>query len=139
MAISGVSSNFMVHQGHTGNQSRQIRMDVKALKTSLARGDLSGAQIAFNTLTQDAATITKRSEQSYPAPHGHDNGNAISSNAFVEFALLDNALRTSDLAGAQEAFASMMQELGESPQSRRSAKGLHIDDTESPESDRNSW
>jgi hypothetical protein len=108
MAISGISSHFTVHQNQGGNQSHQIRMDVKALKRSLALGDLSGAQVAFNTLTQDAQAPTRRPEEL----HRRDSAESVTSSAFADFTSLNNAFQTNDLAGAQKAFASMLQDLG---------------------------
>jgi len=112
MAISGISSDFTVHGRHGGNQLRQVKMDVKALKRSLALGDLQGAQTAFTTLTQDAQATSRRSVQSHEELHGHDNTKGVTPNALADFAALDNALQTNDLAGAPTAFASMMQDLG---------------------------
>jgi hypothetical protein len=104
MTISSSSFSFAVRNSHSSNVKRQVRTDFKALKYSLATGDLPGAKTNFSTLTQDAQ-IQSRGGQG-------NNTEAIGANAITEFSTLKSALESDDLSGAQKAFTSMAQDLG---------------------------
>ena len=86
MSISGIGSNNSVYQNYVG-QVRQLRKDFVALKTSLTSGtdDLSAAQQAFATLTQDLQTVGQ-------AQDGQQTG--ASSQLHADLAVIGAALQS---------------------------------------------
>ena len=90
MDISAVSSSTAAYQPNTQNAQRQ---NFQQLMQSLQSGDLSGAQAAYATLTQNA-----------PAP-----GAATNNPIQQAISTIGSALQSGDLAGAQKAMQSLQQ------------------------------
>ena len=110
MSISGISSSTNAHYQDPMSQLQSVRQDFSSLTTSLASGDLTGAQNAFATLMQDLGGNTSaQSGQQTGAPSQLD----------TDLTTLGNALNSSsgDLTAAQKAFATLLQDL--------KAGGLH--------------
>jgi hypothetical protein len=103
MSISGVSSSTNAYQ----SQFQQITKDFSALKTDLASGDLTTAQQAYTTLTQDLRDV--RQAQGIQQATSRVN---------TDLAAVGNALQSGDLAGAQSAFATLTQDLQDPQQTQ---------------------
>jgi hypothetical protein len=99
MSISGISSDPTVYQNYASSPFQQVRKDFAALKTSLASGDLAGAQKAFAALTKGLQTI-QRGQQT-------GAGSLLES----DITAIGNALQSNDLAGAQKALATLTQDM----------------------------
>ena len=93
-SITSISSGSSASQAYGTGNEKQVQADFKSLATALQSGDLSGAQQAFASLTEDAPNLAKAlSSQGASSPLGS----------------LASALKSGDLAGAQKAFASLTQ------------------------------
>ena len=102
MSISGISSGTNIYQDPT-SQIQSVRQDFSGLTTSLASGDLTGAQTAFATLMQDLGNSSVQS--------GQQTGAA--SQLSTDLSTLGTALNSGagDLTAAQKALATLMQDL----------------------------
>jgi hypothetical protein len=115
-SISSVSSATNPYL--TSNQSGigQFFQDFKALGSALQSGNLSTAQSALSTFQQDlqasAPAAAQTSSQSSSQPFGKNT------QANTDFQNLTSALQSGDLSGAQQAFASLQNDL-------KTAKGHH--------------
>jgi hypothetical protein len=101
--------------------------DLAAISTALQKGDLQGAQNAFATLAQDMQQMrqTQGSEQTQKAHHRHHHhgGSAqnTTSNPFSDLAAISSALQNGNVPGAQNAFATLQQDLGNSTSTQTTA------------------
>jgi len=101
--------------------------DLAALSTALQKGDLQGAQNAFATLTQDMQQMrqTQGGQQTQKAHHRHHHhgGSAqnTTSNPFSDLAAISSALQNGDVSGAQKAFTTLQQDLGNSNSTQTTA------------------
>jgi hypothetical protein len=112
MSISGISSDPTAYQNYASSPFQQVRKDFASLKTSLASGDLTGAQKAFAALTQDLQTI--------------QSGQQAGASSLLEndLAAIGNALQSNDLAGAQKALATLTQDMQKVRQAQGGRQGL---------------
>jgi hypothetical protein len=106
MSVSAVSASTNVYQDRM-SQLQSVRQDFSSLTTSLASGDLTGAQTAFRTLVQDMGnTGAQKSRQT-----------GTTSQLPTDLTTLGTALNSKDLTAAQKAFATLLDDL--------KAGGLH--------------
>jgi hypothetical protein len=101
MSVDSISSASGQQQ-----QFQQIRSDYQSLSQALSNGNLSAAQKAYDSITQD--------QQNGPQPPAN-------SPIATAFANLGQALQSGDLSGAQQAFSSLQSDF----QSLRQAHGAH--------------
>jgi len=108
----------------TGGTS-QIGTDLAAVGSALQSGDITGAQSAFATLTQDlqSAQQTQGTQQTYGNHrhhHHHGGGSQTASTSSgstslsTDLAAVGSALQAGSITDAQSAFATLMQDLGNS-------------------------
>jgi hypothetical protein len=83
------------------SDSTQLQQTLQTLQNSLASGDLTGAQSAFQTLQQLNQNLTTASGSSA------SNGSPLS----TDLAALGSALTSGDLATAQSAFTTVQGDL----------------------------
>jgi hypothetical protein len=100
MSVSAVSGSS------NQQQFQQIRTDYQNLASALQAGNLSAAQNAYNSISQD--------QQNGPQPPAN-------SPAAQAFASLGQALQSGDLSGAQQAFSSLQTDM----QAARQSHGAH--------------
>ena len=98
MSISGVSSSTNAYQ----NQFQQISKDFSALKTDLSSGNLTTAQQAYTTLSQDLQNVRQAEGIQQAGTNSPVN---------TDLAAVGSALKSGDLAGAQSAFTTLTQDL----------------------------
>jgi len=109
-----------INQTQSGQQSggnNQIGNDLAAVGSALQSGDLTGAQSAFATLTQDLQSAAQGGQQTYRGHghhhHRHEGSSQSAGTTFgSDLAALGSALQSGNLTGAQSAFATLMQDLG---------------------------
>ncbi len=101
--------------------SSPFNTDLSAIGSALQNGDLTGAQSAFQKLQSDMqqARQTQGSQQPQKAHHHHhhhgggvQNTQNSTSNPLSDIAAIGNALQNGDLSGAQKAFATLQQDMG---------------------------
>ena len=116
----------------TGGTS-QIGTDLAAVGSALQSGDITGAQGAFATLTQDlqsaqqtqATQQTQGTQQTYGHHHHHHHHGggsqtastssaSTSTSLSTDLAAVGSALQAGSITDAQSAFATIMQDLGNS-------------------------
>jgi len=99
-SISSISSSTTYQ-----NQLQQIMKDFSTLKTDLSSGNLTTAQQAYTTLTQDLQNVqqTQGTQQA-----------GGSSQIATDLAAVGTALQSGNITSAQSAFATLMQDLGSS-------------------------
>jgi hypothetical protein len=98
MSISGISSSTNAYK----NQLQQMRTDFSTLQASLSSGNLSTAQQAYVTLTQDL-------QNTQQTQGGQQVGGT--SQLSKDLAAVGSALQSGDLTSAQSAFATLTQDL----------------------------
>jgi DNA-binding FadR family transcriptional regulator len=113
----------------TGGSS-PLDNDLVAISTALQKGDLQGAQNAFATLTQDMQQMwqTQGGQQTQKVHHHHhhhggsaQNTQNTTSNPFSDLAAISSALQSGDVSGAQKAFTTLQQDLGNSSSTQTTA------------------
>ena len=112
--------------GQQAGVTSQLSTDLAAVGTALnsGPGSLSDAQKAFATLQSDLkaagqALGGQQMQKTHHHHHHHHGGGAqntqntqsTTSNPFSDLATLGSALQSNDLTGAQNAFATLMQDL----------------------------
>ena len=106
MSLSAVSSSCSQSTGYQSGLP-QRRSEVQQLSQALQSGDLSGAQKAYNALTQNSSSQSAQSNQNSPLAQ--------------DFTALGKALQSGDLSSAQQAFAKLRKDASESiPSSEQS-------------------
>lgn len=111
-----------LQQAQAGQQtgaSTQISTDLAAVGTALQSGDLTVAQSDFETLTKDlqSAQQSQTGQQVYKGHHHHHHGGGskpADTTLNNDLAAVGTALQSGDITGAQSAFATLMQDLGNS-------------------------
>ncbi|MGO9018619.1 MAG: hypothetical protein ACLQVJ_09755 [Syntrophobacteraceae bacterium] len=116
-AFAALQTNHHHHHHHSGGSqgtgsdsdgNSTINSDFNTLAQSLQSGNLKGAQQAFAALQQDIQSIgqtqggQQTSQSSQQTSQTGQQSNPLST--------LANALQSGDLAGAQQAFATLMQD-----------------------------
>ena len=104
MSISGISSSTNAYK----NQLQQMRTDFSTLQASLSSGNLSTAQQAYVTLTQDL-------QNTQQTQGGQVGGTGQLSK---DLAAVGSALQSGDLTSAQSAFATLTQDLQSAQQAQ---------------------
>lgn len=101
-AISRVSSTPNPYQTTNQNGFAQFIQDFNAVGSALQSGDVSGAQSALATFSQD---LPANSTTSSTHPFGKN------SQADTDYQNLTTALQSGNLSAAQQAFASLQKDL----------------------------
>jgi len=138
---SGTSSQTGSTNSQNADTSSQagstgLSTDLAAVGSALQSGDLSGAQSAFTTLTQDlqGTQQSQGTQRTYGHHHHHHHGSSQatdssqtsntssqasgtssqtgSTSLSTDLAAVGSALQSGDLSGAQNAFSKLMQDLG---------------------------
>ena len=130
-SISSITSDPTAFQNYVSNPFQQVRKDFAALKKSLNSNDLQGAQKAFATLQQDMQQVRQtqggqQTQRAHHRHHHHHGGGAqgtqdATSNPLSDLAAIGSALQSNDLQGAQKAFATLQQDLGNAGSQNASA------------------
>jgi hypothetical protein len=107
MSISGISSSTNAYK----NQLQQMRTDFTTLQASLSSGNLSTAQQAYVTLTQDLQN-TQQTQSGQQA-----GGTSLVSK---DLEAVGRALQSGDLTGAKTAFSTLTQDLQNAQQTQAS-------------------
>jgi hypothetical protein len=118
MSIPGISAStdpYQAYQANGQNNLKQFRQDFQDLASALQSSDLSGAQKAFAALQQ---LLPNPSAGSQTSTGQQGNGQNPFSAFSADFSALDQALKSGDLKGAQDAFAKLQQDM-------QSVKGHH--------------
>jgi hypothetical protein len=105
----------------TGGGS-QLSNDLAAVGSALQSGNITDAQNAFATLTQDLQNAlqtqaTQGTQQAYGHHHHHHHGGSsqtASASVSNDLAAVGSALQSGNVTSAQSAFATLMQDLGNS-------------------------
>ncbi len=100
--------------------SFQISTELAAVGCALQSGSISDAQSAFATLTQDmqnalqtqAVQGTQQTYGHHHHHHGDSSQTASSTSLSTDLASVGSALQSGNIATAQSAFATLMQDLG---------------------------
>jgi hypothetical protein len=132
-----------VQQTEGGQQvggNSQLSNDLAAVGSALQSGDITGAQNAFATLTQDLQNAlqaqaalqtqaTQGTQQAYGHHHHHHHGGSsqtASASVSNDLAAVGSALQSGNITSAQSAFATLMQDLGNSSaQSTTGTSGIN--------------
>jgi hypothetical protein len=99
--ISSISAGGLGQNVFSSSNSNQLRLTLQTLQNSLASGNLTGAQSAFQTLQtlfQNSATA-------------NGSGLCSSSQLSTDMVVLGKALSTGDVSSAQSAFAMVLGDL----------------------------
>ena len=119
-----------VQQTQGGDQtagSSQVSKDLAAVGAALQSGDISTAQSAFTTLTQDlqkAQQTQDGQQQVYKGHHHHGDGSqSTDSTVADDLTAVGSALQSGDISTAQSAFATLLQDLGNSAQNSTGTSG----------------
>lgn len=106
MSILGATASQAAHSASWQRQRQAGTNLYQQLGASLKRGDLSGARQAF-------AAITQQIQQAEQARSGNASagGSAAAISGRNDFAALSKALKSGNLASAQQAFSSLTQDL----------------------------
>ena len=114
MSVSDISTSTNIYQDRM-SQMQSVRQDFSSLTTSLASGDLTGAQNAFGTLMQDIGSTNAQSGQQAGA----------TSQISTDLTALGTALNAKDLTTAQSAYATLMQDLQAGQQTQKAHHHHH--------------
>jgi len=112
MSISSVSNSTNLQSSQMSDAFKQRKQDFAALASALQSGDLAGAQKAFATLQQDKLAIGQAQGgqgNNSSAVSQSSQGGATSMQDLMN--QLKQALSSGDLQGAQQAFASLQQNM----------------------------
>jgi len=104
-SINSVSSTTNPYQTNSQSPWQQISQDFKTLQSALQSGDLGGAQQAFASLQQS------QQNSSQPGTSGTGGSAGQNSPTANAFQALQSALSTGNLSAAQQAFATMQQNM----------------------------
>ena len=117
--LSQAQSDYAaLSQDIAGSQTQSnntINQDFSALGQALQSGNLSDAQNSFSTLLQDlqqSAQVHHHHHHHHGGSQGANSAGAQASNPITQaFQALSNALQSGDLNGAQQAYATLQQDL----------------------------
>ncbi len=103
--------NSGAQSGQQAGAAGQLSTDLTAVGTALDSGNLSDAQKAFATLMQDLKVSSL-----HPHRHHHHRGSEqnTAGNVSTDLTAVGTALSSGNLSDAQKAFATLMQDLGNS-------------------------
>jgi hypothetical protein len=97
MAVSSISAASLRQYVASSSNPSQLQQALQSLQKSLAVGDLTGAQSAFQTLQQVNQNLVTANGSASPG----------SSQISTDLTALGSALSSGDLSGAQSAFAAV--------------------------------
>ena len=120
------SADNQAQTGQSGSGQNQFATDFSALGQALQSGDVTQAQKAFATLQQDMQSVQghhhhrhhhgSASTQSTNSPTSNSSAQSTTGsgqNQFAtDFSALGQALQSSDLSKAQQAYAKLQQDMG---------------------------
>ena len=140
-AYAALTQDLQAAQQTEGGQqaggSSQLSSDLAAVGSALQSGNITDAQNAFATLTQDLQSTaqTQSTEQTYGHHHHHHgrssqaantSSQAASASFSTDLAAVGSALQSGNITSAQSAFATLMQDLGNSgAQSTTGTSGIN--------------
>lgn len=117
MSISSITSNSDYYQNYLINGSTSLKQqgqqDFKSLADALQSGDLSGAQSAFAALLQlfpNSSSPANNQTQSAATSSAASSSNGTNS-ITNDLGALGQAIQSGDLAGAQNDFSKLMQDI----------------------------
>lgn len=125
-AYAALTQDLQAVQQTDGGQqtggSSQLSNDLAAVGSALQSGNITDAQNAFATLTQDLQNAlqtqaTQGTQQVYGHHHHHHHGGSsqtASASVSNDLAAVGSALQSGNVTSAQSAFATLMQDLGNS-------------------------
>jgi len=125
-AYAALTQDLQAAQQTEGGQqtggTSQISTDLAAVGSALQSGSISDAQNAFATLTQDLQNAlqtqaTQGTQQAYGHHRHHHHGDSsqtASASVSNDLAAVGSALQSGNITSAQSAFATLMQDLGNS-------------------------
>jgi hypothetical protein len=125
-AYAALTQDLQAAQQTEGGQqtggTSQISTDLAAVGSALQSGNISDAQNAFATLTQDLQNALQTeaaqgTQQAYGHHHHHHHGSGsqtASTGVSTDLAAVGSALQSGNITSAQSAFATLMQDLGNS-------------------------
>ena len=115
------NSSQAAQASSASSQNSQGAKDFQALQSALSSGDLSGAQQAFASLKQDLQGAGRPGRHHHhhggpktettPANQASSSASSKKSQGAQDWQALQTALSSGDLAGAQQAFAALKQDL----------------------------
>jgi len=125
-AYAALTQDLQAAQQTEGGQqtggTSQISTDLAAVGSALQSGSISDAQNAFATLTQDLQNALQTeaaqgTQQAYGHHHHHHHGSGsqtATTGVSTDLAAVGSALQSGNITSAQSAFATLMQDLGNS-------------------------
>jgi len=125
-AYAALTQDLQAAQQTEGGQqtggTSQISTDLAAVGSALQSGSISDAKNAFATLTQDLQNALQTeaaqgTQQAYGHHHHHHHGSGsqtASTGVSTDLAAVGSALQSGNITSAQSAFATLMQDLGNS-------------------------
>jgi len=119
MSVTSIGSNLYSQnlQSNLSDAFKQRKQDFTSLANALNSGNLQGAQQAFASLQQDMQTIRQGRESGHADQGGDHRGGGrsnvqgASSQRQQDFTALANALKSGNLQSAQQAFATLQQDM----------------------------
>lgn len=102
MAINGISDTTGMYQTYQSNGSSSIRQDFQTLNNSLSSGNVSAAQSAIESISQQLSSNTKGGSSSLTS----------------DLQSIQSSLQSGDLTSAQKTYSTMQQNM-------QSVKGHH--------------
>ena len=106
MSVAGISSTSPLNPSNLQSFFQQRRSDFQQLSQALQSGDLAGAQAAFDALSNLGQNASSSASSSTA-----NSGPFRNSKLAQDFNNLGQELQSGDLAGAQQAFATLQQDL----------------------------
>ncbi|HZQ59815.1 MAG TPA: hypothetical protein VFC24_00620 [Casimicrobiaceae bacterium] len=113
-AVNGAGNAAFAATQAASSPFRQMRQDFAALGAALNSGDVAGAQSAFATYQKDLDAVQQvRAARQAQGASGTQDTTSQGGSASFQDALktLGTALSSGDVAGAQQAFQSLQQQM----------------------------
>jgi outer membrane protein assembly factor BamD (BamD/ComL family) len=117
--LSAAQSDFATLQNASQTtaatqSSSPIAQAFSKLSQDLQSGNLTAAQSDYSTLQQDLQTHAAQSQSAHGRHHHHHGGGDSNGNAVSQlFNELGSALQSGNLAGAQQTYSSLQQDLAQ--------------------------
>jgi hypothetical protein len=108
MSIAGISSSSLFQPTALQSFFVQRRLDIQQLGQALHSGDLATAQAAYTTLNALQRSVPA---QNASGQSGTSAGPFLDKKVAHDFAAVGQALQSGDVAGAQQAFATLQQDI----------------------------
>lgn len=107
MSVAGISSSSLSQPTALQPFYVQRRLDIQQLAQALQSGDLAGAQAAYTTLSALRRSLPA---QNASGQSGTSAGPFLDKKVAQDFNAIGKALQSGDLEGAQQAFATFLQD-----------------------------